>query len=148
MNNWHKKFIELSELVSTWSKDTSTKVGTVIVDEESKDVISIGYNGIPRNCDDNVEERHERPLKYKWFEHSERNAIYNAARLGKSTNNKTMYVQKFPCPSCARAIIQSGIKKIVSPTPDYSHHKYGDDFKISMQMLKEAEIKLLFYGES
>jgi len=144
MNTWDNKFIALAEYVATWSKDESTKVGAVIVDEESKDIISMGYNGLPRGCNDNVPERQERPLKYSWFEHAERNSIYNAARHGKATNGKTMYLQWFPCKDCARAIIQSGIKKVVCFEPDFEHPRYGDSFKISSEMFGESGVEVVF----
>ena len=81
MSNWDKKFIELSRHVSGWSKDINRKVGAVVVDED-KIVLSMGYNGFPRGCDDDIESRFERPTKYLYTEHAERNAIYHASRHG------------------------------------------------------------------
>lgn len=140
MNSWDKKFMNLAEHIASWSKDQSRQVGAIIVDENSKDVISLGYNGIPRGCNDDKLERQERPLKYKWFEHAERNAIYNAARHGKTLFGKSLYVTMFPCADCARAIIQSGIKTVYSYEPNMDNERWCEHFKISIEMFEEAGI--------
>lgn len=110
--SWDDTFIELTQVLAKRSKDTSTKVGAVIVGR-NREIRSTGYNGMPRGVNDDVAERYERPLKYKWFEHAERNAIYNAARVGIPVEKCTMYVALYPCTDCARAIIQAGISWVV-----------------------------------
>lgn len=110
---WDDFFLGLAGYVSQKSKDQSTKVGAVIVGPDHE-VLSLGWNGFPRGVDDNVQERHERPAKYEWTEHAERNAIYNAARHGIALRGATIYVTHAPCAACARAIVQSGIRAVVS----------------------------------
>lgn len=110
--SWDKKFMGLANYIAKWSKDPSTKVGAVIVNSDKR-VVSLGYNGFPQGVDDSVVERYERPAKYKYTEHSERNAIFSAARLGVSLVGCTIYCNYLPCADCARAIIQSGIVKVV-----------------------------------
>ena len=61
--DWKERFIELAKHVAGWSKDKSTGVGAIIVDDDKR-VVSMGYNGFPAGCDDEVESRHERPAKY------------------------------------------------------------------------------------
>jgi dCMP deaminase len=141
MGNWDNKFIELSNLVASWSKDTNTKVGAVIVDEDNI-VLSMGYNGFPRGCDDSIECRYEKPHKYLYTEHAERNSLYHAARHGVSLKGCTMYVTMFCCSDCARGIIQSGIKRVVAPTPDVDHEKWGEHFKAAIRMLEEAKVEI------
>ena len=110
---WDDFFLRMARLVATKSKDRSTKIGAVIVGE-GNEVLSIGFNGFPRWIDDEREERHERPAKYMWTEHAERNAIYNAARCGISLRGASIYLScGLPCVDCARAIIQSGIVEVV-----------------------------------
>lgn len=77
-----------------------------------------------------------------WFEHAERNAIYNAARMGISLNNTTAYVSWFPCTDCARALVQSGIKRIVCKEPDWNFDRF--DFKTSRQIFIEAGVEITF----
>src|SRR5690242_7044614 len=117
MTKWDQRFMELAKLIATWSKDRSTKVGCVVVGTDNE-VRSIGFNGFPRGVDDDVEERHERPAKYAWTEHAERNAIYSAVRVGISLKGCTMYLPWFPCMDCARALIQSGIAELVAFEPN------------------------------
>lgn len=144
MTNWDLKFIELSRHIAEWSKDTNRKVGAVIVDNDNI-VISMGYNGFPRGCDETIESRYERPDKYLFTEHSERNAIYHAARHGVTLKGCSMYVTLFPCADCARGIIQAGMTKLIAPTPDVDHEKWGDHFKAALTMLEESKIEVILY---
>ena len=65
--DWDARFLELATNVSSWSKDRSTGTGAIIVDDH-KDIVSIGYNGFPRGCDDDADCRHSRPAKYMYTE--------------------------------------------------------------------------------
>jgi len=136
--------MDLTEHYASWSKDRSTGVGAVIVNAENTDIIK-GYNGFPRGANDDIDERHDRPTKYIWTEHAERNAIYKAAREGVSTNGCKMYVNYFPCVECSRAIIQAGIKEVIAPKPDLEHHKWGESWRIAIEMLEECGVNINFY---
>jgi len=148
MNKWHHRFLDLAEYVAQWSKD-STKVGAVIVGPD-KEVRSLGYNGFPRGIDDHIEARHKRPTKYFWSSHAEENAILNATRASIPIKGCTLYVQWFPCSTCSRAIIQSGLKTLVCPELDLDKQdkKWQEEFKISREMLEEARIAILFLRRS
>lgn len=146
MNRWNQRFMELAKHISTWSKDRSTKVGCVVVGPDNE-IRSTGYNGFPRGVNDNVEARHARPEKYKWTEHAERNAIYNAVRAGVSLDGCCMYLCWFPCVDCARAIIQSGISDLLCCRPDFDHPRWGDDFRTSHEMFSEAGVNVIFLEE-
>src|SRR4051812_41799673 len=89
---WDRRFFELSRLVASWSEDQSRKVGAVIVGP-ANDIRAVGFNGLPRHVSSAPKERHARQEgeKYYWFEHAERNAIYNTARSGISTEGCRMY---------------------------------------------------------
>jgi dCMP deaminase len=142
--DWDEYFIKMSELVATKSKDRSTKVGCVIVGE-NHEVKSTGYNGFCRGVNDHVEERYYRPEKLFWTEHAERNAVYNAARNGISLDKSTAYVTPlFPCADCARALIQSGIKRIVAPHPIESS-TWTESFNKSLVMFEESGIEMKRY---
>jgi dCMP deaminase len=138
---WDQRFLDLASLVASWSKDRSRKVGAVIVGPAGE-IRSTGYNGFPRNVADDVETRHQRPAKYQWTEHAERNAIYNAARHGTPLEGCVIYLPWFPCMDCARAIVQSGIKGMVSYKPDLEDPKFGADFKAATEMFNEVGMEV------
>lgn len=146
-DKWHHRFMDMADLVATWSKDNSTKVGAVIVGED-KEIRATGFNGIVRGVDDETPARLERPTKYDFFEHAERNAIYNACLYGASLKGCVIYVTTMPCPDCTRAIIQSGIKYLVTrkvifdaSTPTGT---WRDKLTFSEQMLNEAKVEIIY----
>ncbi len=108
---WDEYFAQLTLLTAKKSEDESTKCGAIIV-TPTNEILSTGYNGFPRGIK-NTPERQERPIKYKYFEHSERNAIYNAARNGIKTLRAKMWITGIPCADCARSIIQAGIVEAI-----------------------------------
>ena len=77
---WNEYFLNIAEAVKLKSKDQRTQIGAVIVGQD-KEIVSTGFNSFPRGINDFVEERQQRPEKYFWMEHAERNALYNAARI-------------------------------------------------------------------
>lgn len=110
--NWNEYFLGIAEQVKLKSKDESTQIGAVIVGENNQ-ILSCGYNSFPRGANDNIKERQLRPEKYFWMEHAERNCIYNAALSGVSLKDSKIYLTSgLPCMDCARAIVNSGIKKV------------------------------------
>lgn len=132
----------------SWSKDRSRKVGAVIVDQDNVEV-SNGWNGFPRKVDDDVEARHQRPAKYLWSEHSERNALYNAARKGRATEGCKIYQSLYPCAHCARGIIQSGIVEVITVEPNWDDTTYADEWAVTKEMFEEAGVEVRFVeGES
>lgn len=112
------KYLNIATAISQLSKDTSTKVGAIVV-SPTLEVRTMGYNGAPRGCAADEDARgSKRPEKYFWMEHAERNAIYNAARMGVSLIGSTLVVTHPPCMDCARAIVQAGIARVIWPKPE------------------------------
>ena len=140
-DKWTNQFLDLATLVATWSKDRSRGVGCVLVGP-NREVLSLGYNGFPRGVKDDVEDRHQRPEKYLWTEHAERNAIYNAVRNGQRLEGAKAYVTLCPCMDCARALIQSGVTEVYFPKPDFEDKVWGEQFKKVSPMLFEAKVKV------
>ena len=143
---WDEYFIEHSKLVARKSKDKHTKVGCVIVGPKNE-VRSTGYNNLPRGANDSIQERYERPEKYFFFEHSEINAICNAARVGIPLEGCRIYITMFPCINCARAIIQAGIVEITAPVPNLESDQWGEGFKRALRLFQELGIKMNYIGE-
>jgi dCMP deaminase len=103
--------LSFADDIAVKSKDKSTKVGAVFHDEYESYPLTFGYNGMPRGLNDNHPERNERPEKYLWTEHAERNALYNLAFNYLETSVAVM--THFPTMEDARAIVSSGIKKVI-----------------------------------
>ena len=142
--SWDEYFMGLAHLSAMRSKDPSTQVGAVIVDQEHK-VVGIGYNGLPIGCSDDEfpwdREGGMLETKYAFVVHAELNAILNSTR---DRHGCTLYVSLFPCNECAKAIIQSGIRKIV-----YEDDKYAaaDNVIASKKMLNAAGVELVRLGK-
>jgi dCMP deaminase len=144
--NWVNYYKQLANTVKLKSKDKYTQIGAVIVGEDGE-IVSTGYNSFPRGLDDGIDSRQERPEKYYWFEHAERNAIYNAARIGVSTKGTTMYLScGLPCADCARGIINAGVRRIFCERVDVTK---GDMWKESQErswdMFMETGVDVCFY---
>ncbi len=141
-NKWNNRFLELASVISTWSKDPSTKVGAVIT--KDKFIVSTGYNGFARGVDDDIEKYNDRNLKYKMILHAEENAIINTKV---DLYGCFIYVYPVPpCSLCAAKIIQSGIKKVISFNPNKDFQKrWINDVNIAKKMFKEACVELILY---
>lgn len=79
MSKWDHRFLELAELVGSWSKDPSTQVGAVIVDIDNR-IVSTGFNGFPRGCLDHADTLGDRDRKLLRTIHAEDNALLFARR--------------------------------------------------------------------
>lgn len=110
------KYLEIVDEISNLSKDPSTKVGALILGP-AFEVRSIGYNGAPRGCSADEDNRNQRPEKLFWFSHAELNAVTNAARVGVPLDGCALLVTHPPCMDCARAIVQAGIVCVVARNP-------------------------------
>lgn len=141
--DWDDHWLEHAGFKAQKSKDRSRKVGCVVVNDDNDEIVS-GWNGFPRGVDDDVEHRHQRPAKYFYTEHAERNAFYNAARLGRSTKGARIYQVLYPCSGCARGIIQCGIKEVITIEPDWDDPTYGEEWKYSREMLAERGVVVRF----
>ena len=140
MSKWDRRFMDMAILVSMWSKDPNTKCGVVIVDPMNR-VISVGYNGFPRGCDDSV-----RDIKLLRIQHAECNAILFAQ---KNLTGCTIYVHPLPpCAHCTGMIIQTGITRIVTREPTVEQYtRWGDHLGESRRMLEEAGVEITFVNE-
>jgi len=140
-HKWSARFLKLALEISSWSKDTSTKVGAVIMDKNGEPV-SWGYNGMPPGVDDTIAERMERPVKYCYMEHAERNAIYQAS---KKMNKGHIFITHPPCTDCARGIIKKKLKRVIVDGANGINSEFGaryaDSFKHTMIMFEEAGVE-------
>jgi len=155
------------------SPDPSTTVGAVLMRYEDDGrliapqpkIFAQGYNTFPNGVEGLTYEteswysdqgtisdyrekyghRLDRPDKYAFIEHAERNAIFYAARRGEYTNGATMACIWGPCADCARAIIQSGIRELITLKHEREHERWNESLSIAMTMLDEAGVEVTYY---
>lgn len=145
---WDQRFRELANHIASWTEDRDFSVGAVIVGPH-REIRATGYNGLARGVKADDDQRFDRTTgeKFFWFEHAERNAIYNAARVGTPLDGCAIYINRFPCADCARAIIQSGIKTVICPEKPAHDGALDHSFDVSEVMLSEAGIELETYPD-
>jgi dCMP deaminase len=136
-DTWHRRFMAMALLVSTWSKDPSTRVGAVAV--RDRRVLATGYNGLPRGVADLSDRLHDRAQKLLMTSHAETNVIGAAAHHGVSLAGATVYVTLWPCSHCAAQLINAGVAEVVirrGPIPD----RWATSFTAAETMLYEAGV--------
>lgn len=138
--SWDDTFIEMCGVLAKRSKDENTKIGCVIVGPDHE-IRTVGYNCFPRGLDDNLPERQQRPTKYAYIEHAERNAVYNAARVGIALADCTCYIPGLPCSDCARALIQCGITEVVCGS-NVIPERWRAGCEPALVMLDEADVMI------
>lgn len=138
LDKWDTRFLELAELVASWSKDPSRKVGAVIV-RPDRTIAGVGYNGFPRGVVDNEARYNDREVKYQLVVHAEANAILSA---GESVKGMTLYGTLYPCCECAKLIIQSGIRTVIVPRVE-AEPRFAESMAHAAQMFFEAGVVVL-----
>jgi len=137
--NWTDKFLGLASHIAAWSKDTSTKVGCVVVGPQ-REVRSTGYNGFPRGVADSPERLGDRAQKYPRIVHAEENAVAQAARVGAGLLGCTAYVSFPPCARCARMLIQAGVVEVVAPAAEVPE-RWAEEIRVAKEMFAEAGVR-------
>ena len=113
--SWDEYFMLQAMMASFKSKDPATKVGSVFVDENHRQ-LTMGYNGFVSGVDEGQlpwGKDKSQPLehqKYGYVVHSEANAILHTPR---SLENSTCYVTLFPCHECAKLLASVKVKEII-----------------------------------
>jgi dCMP deaminase len=135
---WDRRFLALADHIATWSKDPSRGVGAIVVTNDRR-ICATGYNGLPSGVEDRPD-RLERPAKYELMCHAEINAIVQCARNGVSSVGTTIYTSFFPCNTCTLAVIQAGIRRVVSWKPGAGDEHWQASIETSRTLLTEAGV--------
>lgn len=143
LSDFENKLLDLARRVAEDSPDRSRKVGAVLVRPDGS-IVSVGSNTLPEGVE-HEDQYLERPAKYDWTEHAERNAIFTAAREGLATKGCTMVLPWFPCKECARAIVQSGVSRVIAQYPDVDDPTWGDGFRVGLQLFAKAGVRFDAY---
>ena len=140
LTKWDYRFVEMAQLVASWSKDPSTKVGAVIADRDNR-VISVGYNGPPKNVKDDPFQS-ENKIRRSVSIHAEQNAVIFARQR---LFGCTMY--SFPilaCPLCASIIVNSGIRRVVSTvTPEHKRDRWDPKHELAHKVFQAAGVEVI-----
>jgi len=149
MNKWDQRFMDMTELVSEWSScyQHNRKIGALVV--KDKRVMTTGYNGAPSGIQSCVEKGEclrrtlnipSGTMQEKCYAiHAEQNAILQAARIGVSIKDATLYCTHQPCVICSKMIVNAGISRVVFK------YAYPDEF--AMQILTEAGVQVDKFDE-
>ncbi len=145
LNDWAGWLHYAYEGVAKQSHDPSTQNGALLINEQGA-LLAIDVNRFPDGVLEN-DERWERPLKYKIIEHAERNVIFRLARQGIKTESLIMVCPWAACSDCARAIIQCGIKKLVThkQAHDRSPEFWQKEMDVAFTMLREANVEIVMF---
>lgn len=135
--SWTDYFLGLAKVVSQRSHDIHTKHGCIITDANHR-ILGVGYNGFPRGLNDK-ELPTNRPDKYKWMVHSERNALANCVVR---PDKGIAYVTGQPCNDCIMALWQEGIETVYM-IDDHGTHLFDSDAKNAFDLfVKMSDIKI------
>ena len=142
MDKWDKRFLDMSELVATWSScfQPNRQIGAVIV--KDKRIMTTGYNGAPSGVESCKSKGYclrrqlsipsGTQLETCYAVHAEENTICQSAKLGISVDGGTLYCTHQPCVVCCRMMINAGIKRVV--------YKYGYPSEFSLKLFAEAGV--------
>lgn len=140
------KFRPIADAVASMSKDPSTKVGAIALDE-NMNIVSTGYNGFPRGVDDRIERYADRDIKYKFVSHAEQNLVAQAAYGGRSLKGCTVLLTSlFPCSACAKSLIQAGVVRVISPPPS-TDPRWAEEAYFASTMFREAGVEVIHYDQ-
>lgn len=145
--HWHSMFMGVALLAAARSKDARKRNGACIASADNK-ILGVGYNGLPRGCDDNDAaywadiDSDPFQSRHSYIVHAEVNAILNCVVLPLTAS--TIYATQFPCPRCVQSIIQVGIKRVVF-LEKKSHQVASND--AADKMLVDAGVEVVSLDE-
>jgi dCMP deaminase len=129
------------------SKDKSNQNGAILLEPTTLEVIGEGANNFPPLVEFNEARATKRPMKYHYFEHAERWAVYDAARKGNRVEGSHMVCPWAACCDCARSLIVAGVTAVylhqqrMEMTPD----RWKDDVNEALNMLYEAGVFVHYF---
>lgn len=140
IDNAREAMLDLAIAAARHSPNQVRRVGAVLAPLDAGRPL-LACNTFPDGVA-NTDQRHLGDGRLVWMEHAERNVIFAAARAGRCTAGASLASSYFPCTDCARAIIQAGIRHLVSLPPDLNDPVWGASFGPALTMLQEAGVQL------
>jgi len=140
------RLLEQAVTAAVASPNEIRKVGAVLVTADRSAEIA-GCNNFPPGIR-HLPERVVGDNRFIWLEHAERAAIFEAAKRGLATDGSMLVSTYFPCTDCARAIVQTGVKTVATPRPEFDDPVWGESFRTSATILAEGAVEVVFLAES
>lgn len=138
-----KYWMGIAEAVSLKSHDAETKVGGVLIKNDTGVVVATGYNGFVRGAPDS-ELPNTRPDKYTYMVHCEENLIASAAKNGINISDCILVITMSPCQKCLRLIWQAGITEVICKELYKDHTSDMKDIKIVEEATDEGYTRLKY----
>lgn len=145
---WDEYFIKIADMVGTRGSCDRGRAGCVIT--RDRRIVATGYVGSPvglPHCDEAGHEMHTVTHEDGTTSrhcirttHAEQNAICEAARIGISLDGGTLYCKMTPCYTCAKMIINAGIKRVVCAQDYHASER-------SKEIFAEAKIELILLSQ-
>lgn len=149
MTDRYARFMPVAQAFANMSKDPSTKVGAVALDEKMN-IVSAGYNGFPRGVVDSEDRYNNREVKYSLVAHAEANLVAQAAYGGRSLAGSTVLVTPLPpCSACAKLLVQAGVKRVVIYTSgfrvtDEARARWKVETEVAWTIFSEAGVEVMY----
>jgi len=137
--------LERAIAAAAGSPNQIRKVGALLIAADGTEVAAC--NAFPRGVR-NLPERVVGDNRFIWLEHAERAAIFEAARRGLATDGAMLVTTYFPCTDCARALVQTGVKTVATPRPEFDDPVWGESFRTSATILEEGTVEVVYLAES
>jgi len=138
-----KYYMGIAEAVSAKSHDVETKVGGILVKNDTGVVVATGYNGFVRGAPDK-ELPCTRPDKYDYMVHCEENLVASAAKNGINIGDCTLIITMSPCQKCLRLLWQAGITEVICKQLYRDHNSDMKDLKIVEESTDEGYTRLIY----
>ena len=137
----NKDFFSARKYAQKYSDDPDTKVGCLITVTDGAKLLYT--NRFPTQI------RHSRNLnfsdKHICMVHAEQAAIADFAKHGWGLRSATMLVTHHPCLACTKAILSSGITKLIAPPPSADPiDRYN--FKEAQIIIEESQIEYVEFS--
>jgi dCMP deaminase len=150
---WDELYFNMIQQYKMKSKDPSSKFACLVVAKDNS-IKASGFNGFPRGVNDSKERYDDRKTKYLYVVHAEANAIASAAKAGVSLENCFIYIDTFPCSSCTKLIIQSGISQIILNGDSEIHNnlefqtRWSEDIEVTTNMCNESGVEIRIFNKA
>lgn len=139
---WDRFFFEMAHGVAELSKDPDRKVGALLVSPDRRQ-FSMGYNGFPPHMEDLPSLLADREFKRQNMVHAEDNCVRHGVIGHGSVSGFTLYVTRFPCQECAIKVASAGVHRVVAPTPNFEHPRWGASWLKAYGVLRSHKVDVV-----